>query len=85
MNPPLGRPPTIGPQAADWNRIAASPRFQHLLRIKQTFIVPAFLFFVAYGAILGTLLSRERMSDSKFNELMVRANTGLGAEQAIMH
>jgi len=37
------------------------------------------------GAIVGTLLSRERSSDSKFNELMVRANTGLGAEQSIAH
>jgi cation/acetate symporter len=37
------------------------------------------------GAIVGTLLSQERTSDSKFNELMVRANTGLGAEQSIAH
>ena len=37
------------------------------------------------AAIAGTLLSHERTSDSKFNELMVRANTGLGAEQAITH
>jgi cation/acetate symporter len=35
------------------------------------------------GAIFGTLLSQEQTSDSKFNELMVRANTGLGAEQSI--
>jgi cation/acetate symporter len=37
------------------------------------------------AAIAGTLLSGERASDSKFNELMVRANTGLGAEEAISH
>jgi cation/acetate symporter len=37
------------------------------------------------GAIVGTYLSRERVSDSKFNELMVRANTGLGAEPSVAH
>jgi cation/acetate symporter len=35
------------------------------------------------GAIVGTLLSREIASESKFNELLVRANTGLGAEQSV--
>jgi cation/acetate symporter len=35
------------------------------------------------GAIVGTLLSREPSSESKFNELLVRANTGLGAEQSV--
>jgi cation/acetate symporter len=35
------------------------------------------------GAIVGTWLSREQSSDSKFNELLVRANTGLGAEQSV--
>src|SRR5271165_5412433 len=34
------------------------------------------------GAILGTLLSREPGSEHKFNELLVRSNTGLGAEKA---
>ena len=37
------------------------------------------------GAILGTLFSRERASSSKFTELEVRANTGLGAEKATEH
>lgn len=37
--------------------------------------------FVA--AIVGTLLSREPASEAKFNELLVRANTGLGAEQSL--
>ena len=37
------------------------------------------------GAIVGSLLSDEQTSDSKFNELMVRANTGLGAEQSVAH
>src|SRR6478735_11418541 len=34
------------------------------------------------GAILGTLLSHEPSSEHKFNELLVRSNTGLGAEKA---
>jgi len=35
------------------------------------------------GAILGTLLSHEPTSEHKFNELLVRSNTGLGAEKAV--
>ena len=34
------------------------------------------------GAILGTLLSHEPSSEHKFNELLVRSNTGLGSERA---
>jgi cation/acetate symporter len=34
------------------------------------------------GAILGTLLRRESEAESRFAELIVRANTGLGAEEA---
>jgi cation/acetate symporter len=37
------------------------------------------------GAILGTLLSREPFSEAKYTELLVRANTGLGAEKAAPH
>jgi cation/acetate symporter len=37
------------------------------------------------AAIMGTLMTDEPSSESKFNELMVRANTGLGAEQSISH
>ncbi len=36
-------------------------------------------------AILGTLASGEKSSETKFNELLVRANTGLGAEKAAIH
>jgi cation/acetate symporter len=32
------------------------------------------------AALLGTLLSKELQAEAKFNELMVRANIGLGAE-----
>jgi cation/acetate symporter len=37
------------------------------------------------GAILGTLISHEPTSQEKFNELLVRSNTGLGAEKAGAH
>jgi cation/acetate symporter len=37
------------------------------------------------GAILGTLLSSEPSSQEKFNELLVRSNTGLGSEKAGAH
>src|ERR1700758_1048688 len=37
------------------------------------------------GAIIGTLLSHEPTAEQKFNELLVRSNTGLGAEKAIAH
>jgi len=37
------------------------------------------------GAIVGTLLSTEPSSQEKFNELLVRSNTGLGAEKAVAH
>ena len=37
------------------------------------------------GASIGTLLSHEPSSQHKFNELMVRSNTGLGAEKADAH
>jgi cation/acetate symporter len=34
------------------------------------------------GAIIATLLTKEPSSEMKFHELIVRANTGLGAERA---
>lgn len=34
------------------------------------------------GALIGTFLSHEPSSQHKFNELLVRSNTGLGAEKA---
>ncbi len=37
------------------------------------------------GAVIGTFLSHEPSSESKFNELLVRSNTGLGAEKAVSH
>ncbi len=37
------------------------------------------------GAIVGTLSSSEPTAESKFNELLVRSNTGLGSEKATVH
>ncbi len=37
------------------------------------------------GAFLGTLLSKEPTAEERFTELVVRANTGLGAEKASPH
>jgi uncharacterized membrane protein (DUF485 family) len=46
------RPPT----EAEWNRIAASAKFQNLLAVKKAFIVPAFLFFLFYYLLLPILV-----------------------------
>jgi cation/acetate symporter len=62
---------------------------RHLFQAKAMFplenpgILSVPLGFLA--AIMGTLVTSEPSSESKFNELMVRANTGLGAEQSISH
>jgi cation/acetate symporter len=62
---------------------------RHLIQAKAIFplenpgILSIPLGFV--GAILGTLLSHEPTSEHKFNELLVRSNTGLGAERAGSH
>jgi cation/acetate symporter len=34
------------------------------------------------GAVIGTLLGREPHAEARYAELLVRANTGLGAEKA---
>jgi cation/acetate symporter len=38
-----------------------------------------------FGAFIGTMLGREPAAEAKFTELVVRANTGLGAEKATPH
>jgi cation/acetate symporter len=73
--------------AIDPPNVAASAR--HLIQAKAWFplenpgIVSVPLGFLA--AIIGTLLSSEPSAETKFNELLVRSNTGLGAEKAIAH
>src|SRR5579862_7199923 len=62
---------------------------RHLIQAKAIFplenpgILSIPLGFV--GAIVGTFLSHEPTSEHKFNELLVRSNTGLGAERAGSH
>ena len=36
------------------------------------------------GAVIGTFLRREPAAEGKFAELIVRANTGLGSEKAVL-
>lgn len=61
---------------------------RHLIQAKPWFplenvgIASVPLGFLAAWA--GTLLSQEPGAEAKFNELMVRANTGLGAEKALL-
>jgi cation/acetate symporter len=76
----------VGPSlmAADPPTVTGTAR--HLIQAKAWFplenpgILSIPLGFLA--AILGTLLSHEPSSEHKFNELLVRSNTGLGAERA---
>jgi cation/acetate symporter len=62
---------------------------RHLIQAKAVFplenpgVLSIPLGFI--GAILGTFLSHEPSSEHKFNELLVRSNTGLGAERAGSH
>jgi cation/acetate symporter len=37
------------------------------------------------AAVAGALMSNDRSSELKFDELLVRANTGFGAEKASSH
>jgi cation/acetate symporter len=59
--------------------IQAAPLFP----LENVGIVSVPLGFLA--AIVATLLSREAAAEEKYDELLVRANTGLGAEQASGH
>jgi cation/acetate symporter len=67
----------------------ATGAVRHLIQAKAWFplenpgIVSVPLGFLA--AFVGTWLSNEPSAEAKFNELMVRANTGLGAEKAAAH
>ena len=65
------------------------PAKRHLIQAAPLFpltnpgIISIPLGFIA--AILGTLLMREPSAEAQFTELLVRANTGLGAEKATVH
>lgn len=65
--------------------ILVSPDFMKdpLFPLKNPALISVPLGFL--GAWLGTILSTEKPDEAKFTELMVRANTGLGAEKASAH
>jgi cation/acetate symporter len=65
----------IGPSIMGANRALFPLENPGILSIPLGFI----------GAVLGTLVTREPAAESKFEELIVRANTGLGAEQSTAH
>jgi uncharacterized membrane protein (DUF485 family) len=44
------------PTDQDYNDIAASKPFRHLLAVKKTFIIPAFLIFLVYYFALAVLV-----------------------------
>jgi uncharacterized membrane protein (DUF485 family) len=46
--------------ASQWDRIAASKQFRNLLRIKKSFIIPAFIFFLVYYFGLTVLVGYAR-------------------------
>jgi len=68
-----------GVSAAARHLIQSAPIFP----LENPGIVSIPLGFV--GALLGTLLGRESGAEAKYDELLVRASTGLGAEKATTH
>jgi uncharacterized membrane protein (DUF485 family) len=47
---------TIHEIKTQWDRIADSPQFKDLIALKKIFVVPAFVFFVAYYFLLPVLV-----------------------------
>jgi cation/acetate symporter len=76
----------LGPTVMGVDALNSPTASHHMIQVRPWYplenpgIVSVPMSFMA--AIFGTLLSRQRSSDAKFNELMVRANTGVGAEKA---
>ena len=76
----------VGPSFMGIDPPTVSAAARHLIQAKPWFplenpgILSVPIGFAA--AILGTLLTREPSAETKFNELLVRSNTGLGAERA---
>jgi cation/acetate symporter len=77
----------VGPSIMGVDPAGVAPSARHFIQHAPLFPLenPALL-SVPLGfaaAILGTLLTKEPEAEAKFNELLVRSNTGLGAEKAI--
>jgi cation/acetate symporter len=79
----------VGPSLMGIDPPTVTGAARHLIQAKAWFplenpgILSIPLGFI--GAIVGTLVSTEPSSQEKFNELLVRSNTGLGAEKATAH
>ncbi len=79
----------VSPSIMGIDAPTVAPAARHLIQAKPWFpldnpgILSIPLGFL--GAILGTLFTHEPSSTTKFNELLVRSNTGLGAEKATTH
>ena len=79
----------VGPSLMGIDPPTVTGAARHLIQAKPIFplenpgILSIPIGFLA--AILGTFLSHEPSSEAKFNELLVRSNTGLGAEKATAH
>ena len=79
----------VGPSIMGIDTAATAASARHLIQHAPLFplenpgILSIPLGFL--GAIIGTLVSSEPTSQHKFNELLVRSNTGLGAEKAGAH
>ncbi|HSC56959.1 MAG TPA: cation acetate symporter [Nitrospira sp.] len=79
----------VGPSLMGIDPPTVTGTARHLIQAKPIFplenpgILSIPLGFL--GAIIGTFMSREPSAESKFNELLVRSNTGLGAEKAVAH
>jgi uncharacterized membrane protein (DUF485 family) len=56
MKPPAERTSQTVLNQAKWDRIATSAPFRDLLERKKSFIIPAFLFFLAYYFLLSILV-----------------------------
>jgi cation/acetate symporter len=76
----------IGPSIMKVDPVGTAASARHLIQHAPIFplenpgILSIPLGFV--GAVIGTFLRREPQAEARFDELLVRANTGLGAEKA---
>lgn len=79
----------IGPNIMGVDPPNAAGAARHLIQVSPWFryenvgIISVPLGFLS--AILATLVTREPAAEARFDELVVRANTGLGAERASAH
>ena len=79
----------VGPSLMGIDPPTVTGTARHLIQAKPLFplenpgIVSIPVGFLA--AIIGAFLTREPSAEAKFNELLVRSNTGLGAEKAVAH